>query len=385
MGNVAMAARVQEQAGWRPSFHVCGGTETSSARSRTCSGSRARCSQHRHHHGRSAEDGRFPRRLAVYDLDSIGILCARVAPQPRHRSERQAPRRATRFVLCDGRRARRAQLRARARAARPKKKAGAEIDDPAGLRSGGARALPRGHRPARPARCSSGSAARELPQRRVPPQRGPRHGARGRPRAHAQGGSDRAHVARASPSRARCLRPRMLARRGAYIMPPLERYYELALEVVDGFSTPSRSCTDGHAIPPSRLLHVAACGLVRQGERSANPAPSASASPSAAVVAEPSRAAVRARKDCRSRARTSSLATSIGRGLLAGIVRMNGGKRVASVVKTSLMLAEPSFEDIGPAIGDDLRRRRGGTGRRPGVLRGSRRRRRREAARASSS
>ena len=100
---------------------------------------------------------------------------------------------------------------------------------------------------------------------------------------------------------------------------------------------------------------LGACGSCGKESDPANPAPSASASPSAAVVAEPL-------PRCRKSAEKLPIQgedvivgdVAIGpAGLLAGIVRMNGGKRVASVVKTSLMLAEPSFEDIGPAIGDD--------------------------------
>lgn len=40
-------------------------------------------------------------------------------------------------------------------------------------------------------------------------------------------------------------------------------------------------------------------------------------------------------------------------GLLAGVVRVNAGKRVASVLRTSLTLGEPVMEDVGTPIGDD--------------------------------
>lgn len=42
-----------------------------------------------------------------------------------------------------------------------------------------------------------------------------------------------------------------------------------------------------------------------------------------------------------------------GAGLLAGVVRINGGKRVASVLKTSLNLADQAIDDVGTPVGDD--------------------------------
>lgn len=103
-------------------------------------------------------------------------------------------------------------------------------------------------------------------------------------------------------------------------------------------------------------IGLAACGSCRKDGDGAAPVPSATASASsAAVVAEPL-------PRCRRGTEKLPIAgedvvvgdVAIGpTGLLAGVVRMNAGKRVASVLRTTLQLDSASFEDVGTSIGDD--------------------------------
>lgn len=100
-----------------------------------------------------------------------------------------------------------------------------------------------------------------------------------------------------------------------------------------------------------------ACGSCRKGGAGdASPASSASGSPSTpSVVAE-------SLPRCRAGAQRLAIPgedvtvgdVAIGAdGLLAGVIRVDGGKRVASVMRASLDLTTSSFVDVGPPLGDD--------------------------------
>ena len=216
-------------------LHVCGRDRNLLGDARApARRARARRPQPRHHHRRSAEDGRLPRR----DARSTTSTRSASSSSPRASTTASIPAAsrsaaATRFVLATG--AEPAALNYERELARlaQKKDAGAElvmtqpVYDPAR-----ARALPRRHRAARAAGARRPPAARELPQRRVPPQRGAGHaGAR---RACASACARRAAAPQARKEGVAIAREMLAAVRhrvaGAYVMPPLERY-ELALEV----------------------------------------------------------------------------------------------------------------------------------------------------------
>ena len=191
--------------------------------------------------------GDFPDASAVYDLDSIGIL--KLAARLNHGIDPGGkPLGAgTRFVLATGAEPAALNYERELARLRQKKEAGAEIVmtqpvyDPARPRE-----VPRRHRAARAARAGRHPSARELPQRRVPPQRGPWHaGARARsasgcarPAAGPEARKEGVEIAREMLS---AVRHRVA---GAYVMPPFERF-ELALEVIDGF-------VDDRDAPPVR-------------------------------------------------------------------------------------------------------------------------------------
>ncbi len=203
---------------------------------------RPRRAQPRHHHRRSAEDGRLPRR-------ERGLRPGlHRHPQARARGSNHGvdpggkPLGATtRFVLATGAEPAALNYPREIARLREKKAAGAElvmtqpVYDPRVLER-----VPRRLRAAGAAGARGPVAARELPQRGVPAQRGPRDaGARCRARAHAQGGhAARLRARRASRSPARCSAAVRRRVAGAYVMPPLERH-ELALEVIDGFLDPA--------------------------------------------------------------------------------------------------------------------------------------------------
>ena len=90
-------------------------------------------------------------------------------------------------------------------------------------------------------------------------------------------------------------------------------------------------------------------------DASASSSPSSSMSSSTAVVAEP---LPRCRKGSE-RLPIQGEEVVVGdvaigpAGLLVGLTRLNGGKRTASVLRTTLQLGEPTFEDVGTPIGDD--------------------------------
>ena len=100
-----------------------------------------------------------------------------------------------------------------------------------------------------------------------------------------------------------------------------------------------------------------ACGSCRRGDAGdASPSSSASASPSSpGVVAE---SLPRCRPEAQRLAIPGEDVTvgdvAIGTGgLLAGVIRVDGERRVASVMRASLDLTTSSIVDVGPPLGDD--------------------------------
>jgi hypothetical protein len=100
---------------------------------------------------------------------------------------------------------------------------------------------------------------------------------------------------------------------------------------------------------------LGACGSCSKEASDAPDASSPASSSSASVVAEPL-------PRCRKGAEKLPIQgedvivgdVAIGpAGLLAGVTRRSGGKHVASVLRTSLQLGDPTFEDVGTPIGDD--------------------------------
>ncbi|MBX3221674.1 MAG: hypothetical protein KF795_14245 [Labilithrix sp.] len=101
---------------------------------------------------------------------------------------------------------------------------------------------------------------------------------------------------------------------------------------------------------------LAACGSCGKGDAGGG-APSSSAS-----SASPSPVVAELLPRCRGEAERLAIPgedvtvgdVAIGAaGLLVGVIRVDGGKRVASVVRASLDLAKSSVVDVGPPLGDD--------------------------------
>ena len=237
MGNVAMAARIQEHCGMETILHVCG-------RDRNLLGTLAHLLAAHEFGVRNTviitgdppKMGDFPDASAVYDLDSIGIL--KLAARLNHGVDPSGKPLggATQFVLATG--AEPAALNYERELARleQKKKAGAEIVmtqpvyDPAVLERFLEDIAPLGlpvlvgllplasHRNAE-------FLHNEVPGMQVP------EAVRERMRKAGSGPAARREGVAIAREMLAAVRSRVA---GAYIMPPLERY-ELALEVVDGF------------------------------------------------------------------------------------------------------------------------------------------------------
>lgn len=237
MGNLAMAARVQEQCGMETILHVCG-------RDRNLLGTLAHLLAAHELGARNLvivtgdppKMGDFPDASAVYDLDSIGIL--KLATRLNHGIDPGGKPLggATRFVLATG--AEPAALNYERELARleQKKKAGAEIVmtqpvyDPKVLekflRDIAPLELPVlvGLLPLASYR-NAEFLHNEVPGMQVP------ESVRERMKHAGSGAQARKEGVAIAREMLGAVRSRVA---GAYIMPPLERY-ELALEVVDGF------------------------------------------------------------------------------------------------------------------------------------------------------
>ena len=237
MGNVAMAARVQEHCGMETILHVCG-------RDRNLLGTLAHLLAAHELGVRNTviitgdppKMGDFPDASAVYDLDSIGIL--KLASRLNHGIDPSGKPLggATQFVLATG--AEPAALNYERELARleQKKKAGAEIVmtqpvyDPAVLERFLEDIAPLGMPVLVGLLPLASFRNAEFLHNEVPGMQVPET-VRERMRKAGAGPSARREGVAIAREMLASVRSRVA---GAYIMPPLERY-ELALEVVDGF------------------------------------------------------------------------------------------------------------------------------------------------------
>jgi homocysteine S-methyltransferase len=237
MGNVAMAARVQELCGMETILHVCG-------RDRNLLGTLAHLLAAHELGIRNTviitgdppKMGDFPDASAVYDLDSIGIL--KLASRLNHGVDPSGKPLggATRFVLATG--AEPAALNYERELARleQKKKAGAEIVmtqpvyDPAVLERFLEDIAPLGLPVLVGLLPLASFRNAEFLHNEVPGMQVP-ESVRERMRKAGSGANARREGVAIAREMLASVRTRVA---GAYVMPPLERY-ELALEVVDGF------------------------------------------------------------------------------------------------------------------------------------------------------